>query len=166
LVWINQEARIVVQVRATRDLAPGKEMTESDFDEVYSVWPEAVGPNSGYVCFAILMDRQLVKFDFRYNKQRVSDLFSRAICHAEPAQDCSPRREKARALYVCLPKQPHLEVCRERATDASLAVVFASRKTLLGTTTSAGHARSSPRLVTIRDNSLLFEQVRPPRKGA
>jgi hypothetical protein len=46
-VWINDRAKIVVHVRATREIAAGEEFTEADFDEVLAAVPQDVGPNSG-----------------------------------------------------------------------------------------------------------------------
>jgi hypothetical protein len=65
LVRLNDQAEIVAQVRATRDIAEGEDVTAADIDEVRSVEPEDVGRNSGYVCFAVVNGHQCIKF--RYN---------------------------------------------------------------------------------------------------
>jgi hypothetical protein len=87
-VWINDRAKIVAHVQATREITPGEEVTEADFDEVLAVLPQDVGPNSGYVCFATIKGKQFVKFDFRYNKQRVAGLLLRAQEFLDTARDC------------------------------------------------------------------------------
>jgi HEPN domain-containing protein len=88
-VWINDRAKIVVHVQATREIAAGEEVTEVDFDEVLAVVPQDVGPNSGYVCFATIKGKQFVKFDFRYNKQRVTGLLQRAQEFLDTARECA-----------------------------------------------------------------------------
>jgi HEPN domain-containing protein len=88
LVWINEAARIRAHVRVNRDLAEGEEVTASDVDEVFAVEPELVGPNSGYVCFATMLGRQFIRFDFRYNKQRVGLLLTRAREFLATALEC------------------------------------------------------------------------------
>lgn len=96
-VWINDRAKIVAHVHATREIAAGDEVTEADFDEVLAVVPQHVGPNSGYACFATIKGKQYVKFDFRYNKQRVRGLLMRAQEFLDTAHDCAG----ARPAVVC-----------------------------------------------------------------
>jgi HEPN domain-containing protein len=92
LVWINDAAQIVARVRVNRDLAEGEDVRVQDIDEVHAVEPVHVGPNSGYVCFAILMGQQYIRFDFRYNKERVASLLTRAREFLDAAVDSLNRR--------------------------------------------------------------------------
>gem|GEM_PF-6614570 len=87
-VQINDEAKIVAHVQATRQIGAGEEVTEADFDEVLAVAHQDVGPNSGYVSFAVIQGKQYLRFDFRYNKQRVVGLLDRAREFFETARDC------------------------------------------------------------------------------
>lgn len=77
-VWLNDEAKIVVKAVATRAIEAGEEVTEADIDEIHAVLPNDVGPNSGYVCFVTIRGQSYVHFDFRYNKERVAGLLTRA----------------------------------------------------------------------------------------
>lgn len=92
LVRLNDQAKIVAQVRFTRDIAEGEDVTPADIDEVHSVEPEDVGPNSGYVCFAVVNGQQCIRFDFRYNKERVARLLLRAREFFDTAVDCLDTR--------------------------------------------------------------------------
>jgi hypothetical protein len=92
VVRINEAAQIVAQVRVTRDLAEGEEVTVEDIDEVHSVEPANVGPNSGYMCFADIGGRQCIKFDFRYHRERVVELLLRAQDFLDAASDSVDRR--------------------------------------------------------------------------
>ena len=88
LVRLNEEAKIVAEVRFTRDIAEGADVTGADIDKVHNVEPEHVGPNSGYVCFAVVNGQQCIKFDLRYNKERVARLLLRARQFLDTAVDC------------------------------------------------------------------------------
>lgn len=92
LVRLNDQAKIMAHVRVTRDLAEGEEVTTADIDQVHSVEPEGIGPNSGYVCFAVINGHQCIKFDFRYNKERVARLLLRARQFFDTAADCLETR--------------------------------------------------------------------------
>jgi len=92
LVRLNDQAKIVASVSVTRDLTEGENVTAADINEVHSVEPEGIGPNSGYVCFAVINGRQCIKFDFRYNKERVARLLLRARQFFDTAADCLETR--------------------------------------------------------------------------
>ncbi|WP_141564465.1 hypothetical protein [Mycolicibacterium palauense] len=87
LVRLNDQAKIVAEVRVSRDIAEGEEVTAADINGVHSVEPEGIGPNSGYVCFAVINGHQCIKFDFRYNKERVARLLTRARQFFDTAAD-------------------------------------------------------------------------------
>jgi hypothetical protein len=88
-VSINENAKIVAHISATREIAAGEQVTESDINEVFAVMPAEVGPNSGYVVFAIINGNQHIVFDFRYNKERVADLIARAREFLGVAYQCA-----------------------------------------------------------------------------
>jgi hypothetical protein len=91
-VRLNDEAEIVAQVRFKRDVAEGEDVTAEDIGEIYAVAPSHVGPNSGYVCFAVVNGQQCIKFDFRYNKARVARLLLRAHEFLDTAVQCLDER--------------------------------------------------------------------------
>jgi hypothetical protein len=91
-VQINDQAKIVAHVQATRQILAGEDVTEADFNDVLEVSPHNIGPNSGYVCFAVIKGKQYLKFDFRYNKQRVAGLLDRAREFLATARDCYEAR--------------------------------------------------------------------------
>lgn len=70
VVRLNDQAKILAEVRVTRDIAEG-DVTAADIAGVYSVEPEGIGPNSGCLLQAVINGHQCIKFDFRYNKERV-----------------------------------------------------------------------------------------------
>lgn len=78
IVKINEEAAVVAQVRATRAIAEGEEVTEADFDQVANLQPADLGANSGWICFAVVKGSPIVAFDFRYNRARAQRLIERA----------------------------------------------------------------------------------------
>lgn len=87
-VWINDQARISVQVKASA-VESGAPIQEDDIEEVLAILPEGVGPNSGYVCLSTIKGRRYVRFDFRYNRERVTGLLDRAQEFLSVAVSCS-----------------------------------------------------------------------------
>ncbi|MEU8208643.1 HEPN domain-containing protein [Micromonospora sp. NPDC049044] len=87
-VWINDQAQISVQVRASK-VEEGQSITEADVEEVIAVLPPDVGPNSGYVCLATIAGARYVTFDFRYNREQASGLIQRAEEFLAVARTCS-----------------------------------------------------------------------------
>lgn len=77
-VLINEEAQLIAEVRVTRAVAEGEPITTADVDEVHSVTPAELDPDSGWICYVRIGDRELVAFDFRYNRRRASALLERA----------------------------------------------------------------------------------------
>jgi hypothetical protein len=88
-VLINSEAEVVASVRVNRAVEQGQEITTADFDEVENLQPATVGPNSGWVCFAVIKGVEVVAFDFRYNKAQASALISRAEQFLTVARSCA-----------------------------------------------------------------------------
>ncbi|AYF32285.1 hypothetical protein CSH63_33565 [Micromonospora tulbaghiae] len=87
-VWINDQAQVSVQVRASK-VEEGQPVTEADIQEVLAVLPPDVGPNSGYVCLATIGGKRYVTFDFRYNREQVAGLLRRAEEFLFVARGCS-----------------------------------------------------------------------------
>ena len=77
-VLINDEAEIVGQATAKRDIAEGEEVTSADIEEITGLRPLAIGPNSGWICFLRYDDQEIVAFDFTYNRARAAALLDRA----------------------------------------------------------------------------------------
>uniref|UniRef100_UPI001E5D989D hypothetical protein n=1 Tax=Mycobacterium avium TaxID=1764 RepID=UPI001E5D989D len=78
-------------------IVEGERVTVADIDGVLSVEPEGIGSNSGYVCFAVANGYQCIKFDFRYNRERVARLLLRARQFFDTAADCL----ESRAAVAC-----------------------------------------------------------------
>ena len=70
VVLLNDEVKLVGQVRATRDITKGEEITTDDYDEIVDLWPESVHEDSGWACFAAIGRHRVVAFEFRYNQGR------------------------------------------------------------------------------------------------
>ncbi len=87
-VLINDQVEIAVQVRASK-VEDGIAIQEADIQEVVAVVPPDVGPNSGYVCLATIKGQRYVRFDFRYNRERVLGLLDRADEFLSVATGCS-----------------------------------------------------------------------------
>jgi HEPN domain len=87
-VWINDQAQVAVQVKASA-VEEGQAVREEDIEEVVAVLPPDVGPNSGYVCLATIQGHRYVRFDFRYNRARIASLLDRAAEFLSVAKGCS-----------------------------------------------------------------------------
>lgn len=77
-VFVNEEVQLVGTSIAKREIAEGEELTLEDVEEVTDLRPLSVGPNSGWLIIARLGFRELISFDFRYNKSRTSVTLARA----------------------------------------------------------------------------------------
>lgn len=86
-VFLNEEANIIAQVRATREIKKDEVVTFADFDEIKEIQPYEVGADSGWVCFARIGDLQVVAFDFRRNRARARKLLDLAEEYAATARD-------------------------------------------------------------------------------
>jgi len=99
-VLVNDEADIVAEVRATRPIAAGEAITFADFDEIRAIRPFEVGPDSGWVCFAVIGQSRIVAFDFRRNRQRARKLLALATQFLETAKD-SERSARLHPAIEC-----------------------------------------------------------------
>ena len=77
-ISINDEARLIGLGRAKRDLVEGEHVSAEDIEHLEGLYPEAVGPNSGWICFARVGDQEIASFNFHYNRQKSLDLIKRA----------------------------------------------------------------------------------------
>lgn len=77
-VLINDEAELVADFVAKRDIAEGEEVTVADIDELANLRPLTIGLNSGWICFIRIGDQGFVAFDFTYNRARAAALLDRA----------------------------------------------------------------------------------------
>jgi HEPN domain-containing protein len=77
-VLLNDEARLVVQVRATGPVREGEQVTLHDYDDLKGLSPADVDPDAGWVCFARIGNNTYVAFDFRRNRDRARRLLDRA----------------------------------------------------------------------------------------
>lgn len=77
-VFINDDARLIGLARAKRNLLSGEQVTTDDIEHLQYLYPEEVGPNSGWICFARVGDQELASFNFHYNRQKSLDLVKRA----------------------------------------------------------------------------------------
>jgi hypothetical protein len=68
-VLLNDDAEVVVSVRATRPIEAGEEITQDDFDSVEDVRPATVPDDAGWVALAVMPDgTHVAGFDFRRNR--------------------------------------------------------------------------------------------------
>jgi len=77
-VLINDEAELVADFVAKRDIAEGEEVTVADIDELANLRPVTIGSNSGWICFVRIGNQGFVAFDFTYNRARAAALLDRA----------------------------------------------------------------------------------------
>jgi HEPN domain len=77
-IFLNEEVQLTGNSIAKRDITEGEELTVEDIEQVTELRPLSVGPNSGWLVFMRLGFRELISFDFRYNKAKVSITLNRA----------------------------------------------------------------------------------------
>lgn len=95
---INDEAELVANVRATRAIEAGEEVTLDDFDEVRNVRPHAIDPDAGWIGFVRLGDKAYIAFDCRRNRARARCLLERANEFACVARSAAQAGHSAAAV--------------------------------------------------------------------
>lgn len=78
IVSLNQDAEIVAMTTAKRDLKAGETVYLEDIDQISDIHPTNVDPNSGWICYIHISERELVTFDLRPNKAKASALLQKA----------------------------------------------------------------------------------------
>ncbi|MEU8657135.1 HEPN domain-containing protein [Actinoplanes philippinensis] len=78
-VKLNEEASLIGEGRATRQIQPGEAITVDDISEITSLWPAQDPGNSGWVAMTRLPSGEVVlAFDFLRNKEKARKLIELA----------------------------------------------------------------------------------------
>ena len=77
-ILLNEEAELEATFVPKRAIAEGEGVTLEDLEHITDLRPVSVGPNSGWLVFARLGPREIVTFDFRYNKAKASGILQRS----------------------------------------------------------------------------------------
>ncbi|KQQ88834.1 SAF domain-containing protein [Arthrobacter sp. Leaf137] len=88
VIAINEEAELIGSIRAARDIKAGEAVTEDDVAAIEGIKPANIDPNSGWIAYAVLGGTGFIEFDFRYNKERASQVLTLATEYLTAAETC------------------------------------------------------------------------------
>jgi hypothetical protein len=78
-VLLNDQAELVAKAKVRGAVAAGEPVTTENVEQLSALRPANVPPNAGWIAFALLPGSGImVAFDFRYNRDRATELLDRA----------------------------------------------------------------------------------------
>lgn len=88
VIAINEEAELIGSIQAARDIKAGEAVTDEDVAAIEGIEPANIDPNSGWIAYAVLGGVGFIQFDFRYNKERASQVLTLATEYLTAAETC------------------------------------------------------------------------------
>lgn len=87
-VLLNDQARLLATVQVRGAVASGEPVTAENVEHVSGLRPAEIRPDAGWIAFAFLPGGGvIVAFDFRYNRDRATELLVRAAEFLTTARD-------------------------------------------------------------------------------
>jgi hypothetical protein len=78
-VLLNDQAELVAKAKVRGAVAAGEPVTTENVEQLSALRPAKVPPAAGWIAFALLPGSGImVAFDFRYNRDRATELLNRA----------------------------------------------------------------------------------------
>lgn len=84
-IKFNEDVTITAMAKATRDIIKGEEVKYSDIDKIEKFIVDYPS-DSGHITLFRFLDRWIIIFDARYNKERIRELIKRSKEYCESAK--------------------------------------------------------------------------------
>lgn len=85
-IRLNDEVAIIAEAKANRDIVKGEEIRESDISEIKKFIVDCP-PNSGHITLFRFLNKWMVIFDFKYNKDNIRKTLESSRSFYESAKD-------------------------------------------------------------------------------